>query len=126
MVGDPGREPQSTTGTLPHRQLHDLLVELGFDVEDEKAVPPYSLDCYVRELLLGFEADGARYHSGHRTRRRDAERDQVIFDHFGIRVLRLRDNELAASAVSLRIVESFIDEHAETSEERRLIGRGLL
>ena len=125
MVGDPGREPQPTTGTVPHRQLHDLLVDLGFDVEDEKSCSPYSLDCYVSELHLGFEADGDLYHSGQRKRRRDADRDRVILDDYGIPVLRLRDKELGGPAVR-EIVQGFIDEHAWSSETRRLIARGLL
>ena len=126
VVGDPGREPQPTTGTLPHRQLHDLLVDMGFDVEDELSVPPFSLDCYLREIHLGFEADGELYHSGQSKRRRDAERDRVIFDHFGIKVLRVRERELAVPAEAEDIIQGFINEHAETTETRRLIGRGLL
>ncbi len=126
MVGDPGRESQPTTGTLPHRQLHDLLGELGFDVEDELSVPPYSLDCYVRELHLGFEADGALYHSGQRTRQRDAGRDRDILVQYGIEVLRLGESLLASGQDVLPIIEEFIEEHAESAETRRLVAGGQL
>lgn len=110
---------------MPHRQLHDLLGELGFDVEDELSVPPYSLDCYVRELHLGFEADGALYHSGPRKKQRDAQRDRDILNQYGIPILRLRDNELASSTVS-SLIDGFIGVYAESAEERRLVARGLL
>ncbi len=125
MVGDPGREPTPTTGTLPHRQLHDLLVDLGFDVEDEYAVGRFSLDCYVAELHLGFEADGRMWHGGVQ-RRRDEARDREIETTYGIPVLRMKDYMLNRSVEAEARLDQFIDEHADTSEQRRQIARGLL
>ena len=94
-------------------------------MEDEKSVPPYSLDCYVAELHLGFEADGGIYHSGPRKRAKDRERDWDILNQYGIHVLRLTDRELVSS-MATTIIQQFIDENAESAETRRQVARGLV
>lgn len=64
-------EPE-TELTGIHRELTRLLAFIGFDVEDEKAFPPYQVDCYVEELHVAFEADGPQ-HRGKADRKRDSQ-----------------------------------------------------
>ena len=103
-----GREPQATTMTAPHRQLIAVLEEVGFAVEVEVEVGPYSLDCYVREVHLGFEADGP-LHRGGRQRRHDAGRDAWILEHAGIPIMRVFDRALATIEGRERLRDSIID-----------------
>lgn len=98
---------------------------MGFDVEDEYVVGIFALDCYVAELHLGFEADGSMWHSGTQ-RRRDVTRDREIEATYGIPVLRMKDFTLRHPAEAEARIDTFIDEHADTSEQRRSIARGLL
>lgn len=106
-----------TSGTVPHVRLHDLLLWQGFDVEDEVQAGPYRLDCYVRELHLGFEADGP--HHGGLTRNRDAARDGWIWENLGIPVLRVAADELRLrDGPAVDSVRRFIEEHRWTVAER--------
>lgn len=119
----PSRPP--TTETLPHRQLHGLLVELGFIVEDERRFGRYSVDCYVAELHLAFEADGEDFHRG-RARARDNDRDMWLMERAGLPVLRLADRELSSDKARQQAawkVRDFVDLHAGSLAERLNRGR---
>lgn len=112
----------TTSGTRPQRRLHDLLWALGFDVEDEVSVGGrFSLDCYVRELHLGFEADGPYHRRMRSDRARDVTRDAWIMAHAGVPVLRLTDEELSRpDGDLLPRLRAFLDEHRDNAEQRRL------
>ena len=58
------------TMTEPHRQLIQLLEGLDLTVEVEVSFPPKSVDCYLPDLHVAFEADGPQ-HSGPKDRKRD-------------------------------------------------------
>ena len=79
-----------TTMTKPHRQLISILEGLGFEVEVEVSVYPYSLDCYLPELHLGFEADGP----SHKNRSKDQVRDDSIMSVYAIPIYRITVEEL--------------------------------
>lgn len=108
--------------TKIHVRLHETLWGLGFDVEDELKVGPYFIDCYVRELHLGFEADGQAYHKG-KDAQRDAERDAWILANAGIPIKRVPDYDLKREhdPETVRMLEEFMDEHGFDVEERRAI-----
>ena len=107
--------------TKPHQRLASLLRIMGFDVENEFKVGRYRLDIYVRELHLGFECDGKRYHAGVAKSKRDKARDEWILEHAGIHIMRIQ-----ADAIQWRLWEDlkpqiaqFIDEYAGDIEARR-------
>lgn len=117
------RPTPPTQFTLGHQRLHRILVGLGFTVEDEVHVGKYVLDCFVRELHLGFEFDGPT-HRGIAAERRDRKRDVWLDKEAGIPLLHVVENELPLPQTEQRIVE-FIDYHAATLRIRRVRGEGL-
>ncbi len=118
-----GKEPTPTSGTALERTLHAVLAHMGFYVEDSVQVGLWELDCYVRELHLGFEADGPT-HSGHR-QVKDAVRDTRIREQFGIEILRIPGRLLGGSEQGLtEMIDSFINKHADTAAARRVVVKG--
>lgn len=117
------RDPTPTTQTKIHKRLHDTIWLMGFDVEDETAVGKYSLDCYVRELHCGFEADGHNYHRGKRQRSRDAARDSWILANAGIPILRVPDTMLSSAhnPALIEDINQFINKYADSAELRRAV-----
>lgn len=95
--------------TKCHKNLHAILKEMGFQVVDEYTVLDYSIDCYVSEVNLGFEADGKLYH----WKTRDTIRDAKILEASGIKILRLPESELNAvkqhCELRRRIVEFMVE-----------------
>ena len=114
-------EPTPTTLTQPHRRLLALLGELGLETQAEMRVGRFSLDVFVAEVWCGFEADGWRTHAGQKKRQRDANRDQWIFDHVKIPVLRIDEGALRPSAwpVTKKLVLEFIERYSSDVDERR-------
>ena len=99
------RDPIPKTQTALHRRLHDVLLLAGYDVEDEVQAGPYSLDCYVREVHVGFEADGRDFHQG----KRDAARDDEILRDLSLPVVRFSEAELRTGtddALVTKVIEA--------------------
>ena len=96
---------------------------MGYYVEDEIRVGRFSLDCYVRETHLGYEADGRRYHQGVAKRAKDAARDAWIEKHAGIPVLRVPERLLKPvnDADLTDLLVTWTLRHAGTAEERRCV-----
>ncbi len=109
---------QDTTRTIPHQLLRDALDRAGFYVQDELEVGQYAIDCYVREMHLGFEADGPQHSST-----RDATRDTKIWDWSRIPILRLSSAGLGDSGATDLAVAMFVAEHSRDVEERRDWGK---
>ena len=107
------REPTPTTGTLPHRRLREYLDQIGFYVEDEVAVGPYHVDCYVRELHLAFEADGP-----HHSQKRDVARDAMILTRWALPTCRLRSVVLGDPGASEALLRAFVDKWRDSVEDR--------
>lgn len=97
--------------TALHRTLHQTLWRMGFEVTDEWEVGRYSIDCYVPELGLGFEADGKLWHRTKAQQRRDRERDTWILDNAGIHILRVSEAILGDRVACEQLIETFIEEH---------------
>ena len=97
-------------------------------MEDELQVGRYRLDCYVRELHLGYEADGRRYHRGAVKLRRDAERDAWIRENAGIAVLRVPERLLkpSADAEPTDLLVTWTLGLADSAEERRRVADEVL
>ena len=79
------------------------------------------MDCYVRELHMGFECDGKRYHAGVAKGKKDRSRDDWIWDNAQIPIVRIQ-----ADAIQWRLWEDLktritaeIDRHAGDIEKRR-------
>lgn len=129
------KETPSTALTGPHRLLHALLRDsragMGFEVEDEVPVGKYRLDCFVRELWLAFECDGKRIHAGVTKQKKDAARDEWVFENAGIPVMRIEADLLQFTMwedLKPEIV-AFIEEYAGTTEKieaRKAIGKDLV
>lgn len=119
------RDAGPTTDTRLHRLLREALGDLGWYVEDEVRVGPYSLDCYVRETHLGYEADGARWHSTRAQQRRDAQRDGWILDRAGIHVCRVEEGLFAPNhGQGLRSwLAEWTGWYLDTIEERRRVAQ---
>lgn len=97
-----------------HQQLIAALERCGFEPEEEVAFGPYSVDAYVRELHVAFEADGP-----HHTRKRDEERDDYLRRWCKLPVIRLH---MGAHGLSDRQVEQTVRNAASTwagTAERR-------
>jgi hypothetical protein len=117
------REKPESKLTRPHRRLHSILVQMGFDVMDEVEIPrsegrTYRLDCYISELHMGFECDGRRAHAGIRKQIRDRDRDCWIFENAGIPVMRIPADALRREDLTEQIMD-FIKKFSSDIDERR-------
>ena len=121
------RDPVSSTGSRIHVRLHDTLVDLGYYVEDEATVGRYSLDCYVRELHLGFEADGLIYHKTKRQLEQNTKRDAWILVNAGIPILRIPESRLktASNPELLECIELFTNLYVSDIDVRRQIAEAI-
>jgi very-short-patch-repair endonuclease len=92
------------------RKLLRLINEVGFEVDSEVAVGPYSLDCYCFESHTGFELD-SKY--THMSKKRDKKRDDWIWENYRIPICRVDETELedeeAVKAKLLRFMEIWND-----------------
>lgn len=125
------REKPATELTGPHRLLHAFLrdkrVGMGFEVEDEVPVGKYRLDCFVRDIWMGFECDGKRIHAGIVKQQKDEARDAWISENAGIPIMRIQSDALQFTQwEKLKpIVLAFCEEHGDTIKERMKIGENL-
>lgn len=125
------KERPATALTGPHRLLHAFLrdskVGMGLEVEDEVPVGKYRLDCFVRDLWMGFECDGKRIHAGIIKQQKDEARDKWVSENAGIPIMRIQSDSLQFTQwEKLKpIVTAFIEEHGDTIAERRKLGEKL-
>ena len=68
-----------------HNDVCRWLSERGISYVEEYAAGPYTLDIYIADQRLGVEIDGPQ-HNG----RADFERDALIRDRLGIRIVRIK------------------------------------
>lgn len=101
------------------------MLDLGLRSVDEQQVGKYSIDCFVEECWLGFEADGRRTHAGKKKRERDAARDAWILEHAGIPILRIPNKKLeklATRPLTQEEIMVFVEEWNDSAEDRRQKG----
>lgn len=68
-----------------HADVCRWLTEAGIAYTTEYPVGQWSLDIYIVEANLGIEIDGPQH-----SPRKDAERDQKIFEESGISITRIK------------------------------------
>lgn len=115
--------------TLGHQQLVSLVTQMGFQVRIEEPFAPYVVDVYIPEMHVALEADGPRH-----SKRKDALRDAVLLEQYGLPVLRFANKELGRGMVTggykrpldrivplPRLVEEFMEQHGKNIEERRAL-----
>jgi very-short-patch-repair endonuclease len=79
-----------------HKIVTRWLDELGMSYVEEYAVGPWSIDIYIADARLGIEVDGPLHR-----RAKDWERDKLIHDHFGIRIVRVKVGARKAAALEV-------------------------
>lgn len=95
----------------PHRKFLDMLEEAGFACSNEHSIPPYySLDIYLKDYHVAVEIDGP-----HHSRPRDAKRDRIMLEVWGIPTFRVSIKSLTAEKVLevYEFAESFLDSFTE-------------
>lgn len=107
--------------TKGHLWLHDVVVEMGFDVDDEVVFEPYTVDIYVPELHVAVEYDGPK-HDGQGQRNKDSERDQYLYDEYRLLVLRISHaNQNDLEHVINFLTAGFIYSGTDVEERKRFI-----
>lgn len=81
------------TWTKIHQKLFEFLTLAGYFVINEKNFLRYSIDCFVPELNIGFEADGDYWHGRADTMVNDKIRDQQLLE-IGIIIVRFSETEI--------------------------------
>ena len=69
-------------------RLERVLNQIGFQTECEKSFPPFIVDCYIPELHVAVEVDGAVHQKGH-----DKKRDAYLLDNYSLKTYRF-SNEI--------------------------------
>lgn len=96
--------------TKIHQALINILSSMGHTVRIESPFGPYFIDCYIKELHLGFEADGKPFHS----KMKDRKRDSDLLDNYGLRILHISEDYLKSKKgkdVAREMIEEFVGEY---------------
>lgn len=80
------------TETKIHKKLYQFLVKAGYFVINEKRFGRFSIDCFVPELNIGFEADGDYWHSIDPSV--DRRRDKILREKYDIIIVRFSEKEI--------------------------------
>jgi very-short-patch-repair endonuclease/biotin operon repressor len=90
-----GKALKTHSFTRPHRKLAELLSNAGYKVVNEHPVGKYSVDCFVPDLNMAFEADGTYWHSDPAQQAYDKARDEWLITEGGLTaVVRLSEEEI--------------------------------
>ena len=118
MIKNLNRPDPITTLTVPHRRLIDLLEGLGFEVEVEVIFSPKSVDCYLPDYHVAFEADGPSHSLA-----KDRDRDAYLMVTYALPIYRLTDKELKDPSRATRtLIERFFDvTWGSNRKERRMV-----
>jgi len=89
------------------RRLYKILDSLHMLYETEEERGPYQLDCYLTVHNIAIEADGPchAYRRG-----RDRRRDEYLWNHYRIKVLRLDWRDLQSERLAACRIMAFIRE----------------
>lgn len=112
------RQPSSDNASRskPHRKVERILDSMGLVYESEYEFPPYTIDIYMSEFLLGVEVDGPMHSKQH-----DEKRDQNLLDRYGLILLRLKVKDGLQQEKVENLILEFIDQHVDTVDTRRLV-----
>ena len=82
--------------SLGRKMIEVCLANRGV-VVPEKRFGTYFVDAYLPAEHLAYEADGTYWHNRPGAAERDAKRDQFLLAEFGLRVIRLPQEEIEAA-----------------------------
>ena len=82
-------ETSPYTMTKPHIKLMNMLESLELGCVEEVLFHPYTVDIYIPELHIAFEADGPQHNV-----KRDIKRDLYLMGTYALPVLRITEHEL--------------------------------
>ncbi len=106
-----------TTRTGWHRKVETWLDGIGVRYDSEVTdFPPYSADIYLPDSHIILEIDGPRH-----TRRKDTERDQVMFERYGIKTFRFDARKGLKKLPTIMRIENAISLGLHTAEERKMV-----
>ena len=91
---DPIRKRQKTTLTRPHRIGIRVVEGLGLRWEDEKQFGRYNVDIYLPDYDVAVEIDGNYFHTLPGVPEKDARRDKLLYEKYGIVTLRFWESEI--------------------------------
>lgn len=104
-----------TTRSADHRWMERVLSENGISfISESTEFPPYELDLYLPEWHLCVEVDGP-FHGP----KRDRKRDEYLSERYALPTLRIKTTVWRWKDEALSSVIKFIEEHAESTYERK-------
>ena len=86
-------KPQETVSKLSWRMIEVFLSEFKI-VIPEQSFGKYTVDAYLPEEHLAFEADGSYWHNRPGVNLRDKKRDAYLLSEFGLPIVRLTEDEI--------------------------------
>ncbi len=98
----------------PHRRVEGILDDMGISYMSEEPFPPYKIDILLPEFWVAIEVDGP-FHS----KNKDRIRDQFILEYFYLPIMRINAKKWLQREWLKKEITEFIEEWAETSEERK-------
>ena len=81
---------QSTRFTKGQLKLQEIIESIGLETILEYPVGQCILDIYCPEINVAFEFDSP----WHFSKKKDTNRDSHLLDHYNIRTMRIRDENL--------------------------------
>lgn len=98
-----------------HRRIEKLLDDLSISYLSEEGFPPYRVDILVPSVWAAIEIDGPFHMAKH-----DRVRDQYLFEHYKLPVLRLKTTKSLWRRKYLEdSINQFIEKHREDAPERK-------
>ena len=108
--------------TAPQLELQAFLSDLGLTVCEEWPIGQFFVDVWCDEGWVGFEYDGAAYHTTDGQQHRDRERETWLRDNAGVELLRVTPEQLRDKEDLTDRVTTFLEETGATYHERRKRG----
>ena len=112
-------EPRTTLTDI-HVRLIDILKSIGLSVETEVSFPPKSVDCYLPDYHIAFEADGPQH-----SMQKDLDRDAFLLTEYALPVFHV-DYRILESDDNVEIYKKLIavildNDWKSTRTQRRMI-----
>lgn len=81
------------TAFMPNQAVVERwLNEAGYESSQERVIGRHTIDIFLDRKNIGIEVDGPwHYH------KRDAKRDKELLDKFGVRIFRIKDEDVFES-----------------------------
>lgn len=98
----------------PHRRIEGILDDMGLSYMSEERFLPYQVDILLPEFWVAIEVDGP-FHS----KSKDAIRDRFILEYYKVPIMRINAKRWLGKDIIKKEIIEFIEEWAETSEERK-------